>query len=81
MDGTVNVESDRDKRWIVEISVPFKDLVDENYMIIPGKTEWRINFYRIDRKRTGESTGYAWSPTGARFHKPSVFGILDFGRQ
>ena len=81
VDGTVNVEGDRDRKWITEISVPFKDLVDENYMIIPGKTEWRINFYRIDRKRTGESTGYAWSPTGARFHKPSVFGKLEFGRQ
>jgi hypothetical protein len=78
--GSVNVENDQDKRWTVEILVPFKDLVDKDYMIIPEETEWRINFYRIDRRRTGESTGYAWSPTGARFHKPPAFGVLNFGR-
>jgi len=79
VNGSVNVENDRDRRWTVEIAVPFKDLVDENYMLIPGETEWRINFYRIDRNRTGESTGYAWSPTGTRFHKPPAFGVLGFG--
>jgi len=79
VDGSVNVANDPDKKWTVEISIPFKDLVDEDFMIIPGETEWRINFYRLERKRTGESTSLAWSPTRARFHKPSVFGVLGFG--
>jgi hypothetical protein len=79
VDGSVNVEDDPDKQWTVEISVPLNDLVDDNYMIVPGKTEWRINFYRIDRKREGESPSYSWSPTRARFHKPAAFGILGFG--
>jgi hypothetical protein len=78
VDGSVNAEDDPDKQWTVEISVSLQELVDEDYVIIPGRTEWRINFYRIERKRTGESTGYAWSPTGARFHKPAVFGVLGF---
>jgi hypothetical protein len=81
VDGSVNAEDDPDRQWTVEIAIPIDDLVDENYMILPGKTEWRINFYRIERKRTGESMGYAWSPTGARFHKPAVFGVLGFGSQ
>lgn len=79
--GSVNIENDSDKQWTVEISIPLKELVDENYLPVPGKTEWKINFYRIERKRTGESTGYAWSPTQARFHKPAVFGVLGFGDQ
>jgi hypothetical protein len=78
VDGSVNAEDDPDKQWAVEISIPLIELVDENYMIIPGRTEWRINFYRIERERTGESRGYAWSPTGPRFHKPSAFGVLKF---
>jgi hypothetical protein len=76
--GSVNDVTDEDRQWSVEIAIPLNELVDENYMIIPGRTEWRINFYRIERARTGESVGYAWSPTGARFHKPSVFGVLKF---
>jgi hypothetical protein len=79
VDGSINNENDRDQRWVVEIAIPVKDLVNENYSIIPGKTVWRINFYRIERNRSGESTGYAWSPTEARFHKPAAFGILKFG--
>ncbi len=79
VDGSLNDQNDRDLLWVVEIAIPLKELVDENYLIIPGKTEWRINFYRIERDRSGESIGYAWSPTGARFHKPAAFGILGFG--
>jgi hypothetical protein len=81
VNGTVNEASDQDTKWSVEIAIPLKELVEEQEKIIPGKTVWRINFYRIERKRTGESTGYAWSPTGARFHKPAAFGILSFGKK
>jgi len=79
VDGSFDNENDRDYQWTVEIAIPIKELVDEDYSIVPGRTEWKINFYRIERSRFGESMGYAWSPTGARFHKPSVFGILGFG--
>jgi len=81
LDGSVNDENDLDRRWTVEISIPLKELVNDNNLIVPGRTEWRINFYRIERERAGESMGYAWSPTGARFHKPKVFGILKFGNR
>ena len=79
IEGSLNDNSDRDKQWIVEIAIALIDLVDDIHLIDPGKTEWRINFYRIERERSGKSIGYAWSPTGARFHKPEVFGILRFG--
>jgi hypothetical protein len=79
VNGSLNDESDEDRYWSVEIAIPLKELGDESTLIKPGITEWKINFYRIERKRSGESTGYAWSPTGARFHNPEVFGVLRFG--
>jgi hypothetical protein len=79
IDGSLNDESDEDHYWSVETAIPLKEIVKENQPIIPGQTVWKINFYRIERKRNGESTGYAWSPTGARFHRPEVFGVLRFG--
>ena len=81
VDGSINNESDKDNNWSVEIAIPIKELVNDNSVIMPGRTEWRINFYRIERKRNGESKGYAWSPTRARFHRPEVFGLLRFGDQ
>jgi hypothetical protein len=78
LNGTLNKRDDRDHQWAVEIALPFADLVEDVDSIIPGKTEWRINFYRVNADQDKESVGYAWSPTGARFHKPSVFGTLVF---
>lgn len=78
LDGTLNKRDDVDSSWIVEIAIPFNDLISPNYPITPGVTEWKINFYRIERDRRGRFEGYAWSPTGARFHKPPFFGILEF---
>jgi len=78
VNGTLNERDDRDKQWSVEIALPFVDFLDNPAGITPGETEWKINFYRVNADNGGESTGYAWSPTGARFHKPSVFGTLVF---
>ena len=79
INGSLNNDSDEDHYWSVETAIPLKEIIKENQPIIPGQTEWRINFYRIERKRSGESIGYAWSPTGTRFHRPEVFGVLRFG--
>lgn len=78
--GTLNERENRDVQWSVEIALPFADLLDDPGGVIPGETRWRINFYRVNADRGSESVGYAWSPTGARFHKPSVFGTLVFGK-
>jgi len=74
----LNERDDRDKQWSVEIALSFADFMDDPVGITPGETQWKINFYRVNADNDGESTGYAWSPTGARFHKPSVFGTLVF---
>ncbi len=62
-------------RWIVEMSIPFKEL-----RLAPGKIPalWGANFYRVRQCRegaVGEET--SWSPTQARTsHVPSRFGHI-----
>ncbi|MCE7065642.1 carbohydrate-binding family 9-like protein [Dyadobacter sp. CY326] len=50
VDGTINNAKDKDKRWILEIAIPFKSLSHENVAaIIPtAGSEWRINFSRVN---------------------------------
>jgi hypothetical protein len=76
--GTLNERDDKDDNWTVEIAIPFTDLANENIKEVTTATEIRINFYRLDENQGMERMSYAWSPTGARFHKPSVFGKLIF---
>ncbi len=78
VNGTVNRREDVDRDWTVEIAVPFRDMVEDFSGIVPGETEWRINFYRINRDRATERFGHAWSPTGTHFHNPAAFGYLVF---
>lgn len=78
VNGTLNKRYDKDDSWSVEIALPFKDLKNENIKEITRSTKMKINFYRLDENQGAERVSYAWSPTGARFHKPSVFGNLIF---
>jgi hypothetical protein len=50
IDGTINNGTDKDKRWTVEIAIPFKSLSTENvHAIIPQEgSQWRINFSRVN---------------------------------
>lgn len=77
VDGTVNKRDDEDKKWTAEIAIPFADMVKDFNAEILKDAKWKINYYRIDRDADGP-VHYAWSPTGGRFHKPSVFGTLIF---
>lgn len=64
-------------QWTVEIAIPFASLPGA-VAPEPG-TEWRVNFYRIDRNK--RSRYLAWSPTLRRpadFHVPERFGVLRF---
>ena len=78
VNGTLNKRDDMDENWTVEIAIPFMDLKTEKVNKVTLETEIKINFYRLDRNQNMASGRYAWSPTGARFHKPSVFGRLIF---
>ena len=76
VNGTLNNHDDKDKSWTVEIALPFEDLTNELTRQITAETEIRINFYRLDMNEGMERGAFAWSPTDASFHKPSVFGRL-----
>ena len=78
VNGSLNKRDDRDTVWTVEIAIPLAEITDAEPPVVPGKTQWKINFYRVNADAGEPSTGYAWSPTGTRFHKPSVFGTLFF---
>lgn len=75
-DGTVQNSSDRDRRWTVEVRVPFADLK------IPAPKRgdvWRGNFYRFSRDAGSPVEQLSWSPTVLPgFHQPSRFGYLRF---
>jgi len=50
IDGTINNAADRDKRWTVEIAIPFASLSTETVpaLIPENGSEWRINFSRVN---------------------------------
>lgn len=61
VDGTVNNARDKDKRWVVEIAIPFESLSIENVKpLIPADgAEWRINFSRVNwQHEIGEDGRY-----------------------
>ncbi|MCK5442032.1 MAG: carbohydrate-binding family 9-like protein [Maribacter sp.] len=76
VNGSLNKRDDIDDSWTVELAIPFTDLITARTEQITTDTEIRINFYRLDMNEGMERGAYSWSPTGASFHKPSVFGKL-----
>jgi hypothetical protein len=54
IDGTLNNSKDKDKRWTLEIAIPFESLsTDQVKAIIPeNNSEWRINFSRVNWQHT-----------------------------
>ncbi|MGQ7868018.1 carbohydrate-binding family 9-like protein [Sunxiuqinia sp. sy24] len=51
VDGTINDPSDRDKKWTVEMKIPFADLRSGVESEVPEQGEhWRINFSRVQWK-------------------------------
>jgi len=50
IDGTINDPSDKDKKWTVEIAIPWKS-INETYddqIIAPRGKTWRIDFSRVN---------------------------------
>jgi len=78
VDGTLNNRDDLDKNWVVEMSIPFSDMIGKVTPEDVIKHKWKIDFFRVNRDKGKEDGKYAWSPTLGRFHTPSKFGILRF---
>jgi hypothetical protein len=48
IDGTLNNPDDNDKKWTVEVAIPFKSLTEKGKYIIPKNGQyWKINFSRV----------------------------------
>ena len=48
VDGTLNNPDDRDKKWCVEMRIPFSSLTtDGNYIRPKGGDFWKVNFSRV----------------------------------
>ncbi len=78
-DGTLNKSKDKDRRWFVEMAIPFaalkRDFNDpKNYKV------WRINFSRVQWLHPGQpEENWVWSPTGrVDMHMPDRWGFLRF---
>jgi hypothetical protein len=62
--------------WRAELSIPLGSVSSEP---VRAGTEWRANFFRIDRPRNSERELSAWSATRiGTFHVPGRFGRLQF---
>ncbi len=47
--GTLNNPKDIDKKWIVEMAIPFKSISLGDHLQVPnGQSIWRINFSRVE---------------------------------
>lgn len=57
--GTVNNAKDSDKRWFVEIAIPFQSLATETVKpVMPSNaSEWRINFSRVNWQHQVDQEG------------------------
>lgn len=49
VDGTLNDPKDTDKKWTVEMKIPFADLKEDEQVPIPAEGQiWKINFSRVN---------------------------------
>jgi hypothetical protein len=81
--GTLNQRDDQDKRWIVEMALPFSDAKGRGKypLSLPPKVGdvWRVNFLRVDVSKSVPQRAGAWSPPmSGDFHTLSSFGELAF---
>jgi hypothetical protein len=48
IEGTINDPSDKDKKWMVEMAIPFSSLsVDGRFLVPQDGNSWKINFSRV----------------------------------
>jgi hypothetical protein len=90
--GTVNNPTDTDEKWVVEMKIPFRALVNRR---VTAGTQWRMNFSRVEwlkvntddgtyqknegAKGFGHEENWVWAPTRAvDIHRPEYWGFVQF---
>jgi hypothetical protein len=87
VDGTLNLDTDIDRGWTVELSFPWagmKHLAAGRSLPPKDGDEWRIFFGRFEKLPVGNgvvSPAWSWGPIGDRDnHIPERFTRVDFSR-
>ncbi len=75
VDGTLNVNGDRDRGWTMEVKIPASSI--PGFSITEG-AELRANFYRMNLQDGQLGRAHAWGPGGRDFHDLSKAGVLAF---
>ena len=88
VDGTLNNDKDKDRGWMVEMSLPWAGmtwLARADGRALPPKTGdvWRIDFSRFNQYKApppaNDSGGWFWSPHGVwDSHIPECFPFIRF---
>ena len=91
VDGTLNVPSDKNRGWTVEMALPMQDLMYNNTREKPSANAmWRINFSRVEwlvhvvgdhyeKVPNTPEDNWVWSPQGeVAMHLPERWGFLQF---
>ena len=92
LDGTLNVVTDTDRGWSVELAVPWAALGELARRPSPPADgdQWRVNFSRVQwalevvdgayRKVKGRSeNNWVWSPQDVvNMHRPETWGYVQF---
>ncbi len=91
VDGTINVNTDRDRGWTVELAIPWRSLeplATPDGRALPPKDgdEWRMDFSRFNTYKEAppakDPGGWAWSPHGVwDSHMPELFPRVRFSSQ
>ncbi len=80
-EGTINLETDEDCWWVIEMSIPFSTF---RYLGMKEKpkegTVWRFNLYRIDGKTVPPRRNLFFLPEPKGNHSPEHYGRLIFSR-
>jgi hypothetical protein len=95
IDGTINNPNDTDKKWTLEMLIPWSDIKDQAHMDCPPKPgdQWRMNFSRVQwqtdiidgkyvKKQGVPESNWVWSPQGLiAMHYPERWGYVKFERR
>lgn len=92
IDGTLNHPGDTDRRWTLEIALPWTVLGGNSRQPAPPRNgdQWRVNFSRVQWEIDTTSGAYVkvpgkkednwvWSPQGiVDMHRPEQWGYVQF---
>ena len=80
--GTLNNSRDQDHSWTIEVAIPLAAFGDYPPRLPPENGDiWRVNLNRIhddSNRQYSQWSNTAVSGQGPNFHRPSLFGVMQF---